>query len=115
MISVVQQLPKLEVRFCVSFVLDIEIFLGDNNDLDQEEVDDEDDQIEEQDEIEHEMAMMEESKDAVAERVTSQLRYSHNGVPSVQPASVGLEGFGGIVGIGFAGKKAGGLPQKTGG
>jgi hypothetical protein len=43
MISVVQQLPKLEVRFCVSFVLDIEIFLGDNNDLDQEEVDDEDD------------------------------------------------------------------------
>ena len=54
-------------------------------------------------------AMVEDFKqESAADRAPSQLRFSHNGNPQVQPASSnnGLEGFGGIVGVGFGGKKA---------
>jgi type I site-specific restriction endonuclease len=64
----------------LTVLLDIAIFLGDNNDL--EEAEDDDDQIDEQEEIDHDL-MMEENKEDVTERVTSQLRQSNNGNPAV--------------------------------
>lgn len=92
----------------VIVLLDIAIFLGDNNDL--EEAEDDDDQIDEQEEIDHDL-MMEENKEDVTERVISQLRQSNNGNPAViQPSNQRMEGFTGIVGIGFGSKKAGLLP-----
>jgi len=55
--------------------------------------------------------MMEENKEDVTERVTNNLRQSNNGNPiSTQPSNQGLEGFAGIVGVGFGGKKAGPIP-----
>jgi len=104
----VRQPPKQGVSSSYLFILlDIAIFLGDNNDL--EEADDDDDLIDEQEEIDHDQ--MEENKEDTAERVTSNLRQS-NGNPSfVQPNNQGLEGFTGIVGIGFGGKKAGPVPS----
>lgn len=72
--------------------LDIEIFLGEDNGADLEE-DEEDDGVVEE-EID-EILATEENKD---DRVTSQLRQSHN-------ADRGMEGFEGIVGIGAGGKK----------
>ncbi len=76
-----------------------------------EEADDDDDLIDEQEAIEHDQ-MMEENKDEAVDRVTSHLRQSNNGNPSVaQSSNQGLEGFAGIVGVGFGGKKAGAMPS----
>ena len=45
------------MREAINFALDIAIFLGDNNDL--EEADDDDDQIDEQEEIDHDLMVEE--------------------------------------------------------
>ena len=111
----VQQLPKPGVSFlfvCLICHIDIAIFLGDNNDLDAEEADDDDDligEIDEQEEIDHDNLLMEENKeDNTVDRVTSHLRQSNNGNPAAVAQSnnnQGLEGFAGIVGVGFGGGK----------
>jgi hypothetical protein len=87
---------KLEVSCSCLKILDIEIFLGEDNGADLEE-DEEDDGVVEE-EID-EILATEENKD---DRIGSQLRQSHN-------ADRGMEGFEGIVGIGAGGKKVSGV------
>ena len=58
--------------------------------------------------------MMEEQKEETDERINTHLRQSNNGNPiSSQQVNQGLEGFAGIVGVGFGGGKRAGLVPTT--